>query len=613
MPRQRFAKSLPGAQAYQTILRAFRTLWSISKRYVVGSLLLALMRAAEPIAMLWLTKQLVDVLTTSGSVKEAALFAIVMGVVKVVNTVVFGVLDLKLDRLRELISISSRLSFLETLGRISSLAPFDDPKFYDRMLVAQRAGMARIPSFMSDMSASISALVGVIAPLVILSRFAPFTLVLVVASAIPAILIRHIAHQADISYMWSSATPDRSQGYWWGILLGRAAATEIRLYNAFKWFHKRWLESAHLQMELGQAQRWRRYYLSVLGVLADQITFVIVLIYIVASALVVRPSAGDWVFYLGLTQQAGAAIAAFANVFNRLNESSTLLMTYFKFIDEYPLETQELNDELVPTSLALNQGITFTNVAFRYQGAEENALDGASFSIPAGAISVLVGANGSGKSTVLKLLTRLYDPISGQICIDHHDIQNISLGRLRANIGVVLQQFGSYYASIYENVAMAAYSIDRDDDGVQHVLETVGLQSKINRLSKGHHAVLGREIADGCELSTGELQKLAIARALYRNPQILLLDEATFALDAESEQRFLTTLKSLSGRTIMIVSHRLSTIRAADWICVLDRGKVVEEGTFEQLAMSEGPFSKLMRHAQNKDRSRGMKDHELIL
>jgi ATP-binding cassette subfamily B protein len=229
---------------------------------------------------------------------------------------------------------------------------------------------------------------------------------------------------------------------------------------------------------------------------------------------------------------------------------------------------------------------------FRYPNSDRTVLDNINLHIRPGEHIALVGENGCGKTTLVKLLSRLYDPTGGTITVDGVDLRNLSLQAFRRKIGVVFQDFAKYQLSAKENIWFGDVATPPDVEGIENAARKAGAHNSIVTLSAGYDTVLGKLFANGEELSIGEWQKVALARAFFREAEIIILDEPTSALDAKSEYEVFRKFHQLSrGRTVILISHRLSTVKMADRICFLEHGKVIESGSHDELMNRGGKYA----------------------
>jgi len=264
----------------------------------------------------------------------------------------------------------------------------------------------------------------------------------------------------------------------------------------------------------------------------------------------------------------------------------------FAFFDAKPKIVSIENPRPIPNPIA--SGIRFENVSFRYPESDRWVVRHLSFTLKAGEVLALVGENGAGKTTIVKLLARLYDPTEGRILLDGQDLRDYDLLQLRAHIGVIFQDFVRFHFTAGENIAMGRVVAAADQARVEAAAERSLADQVVARLPKGFDQPLGKRFDDGVELSGGEWQKIAIARAYMRDADILILDEPTAALDARAEYEVFKRFRDLSqGKTAIIISHRFSTVRMADRIVVLDAGEIIEAGSHAELVAAGGRYAEL--------------------
>lgn len=336
----------------------------------------------------------------------------------------------------------------------------------------------------------------------------------------------------------------------------------------------------------------RRYYASfVLGTLTTIVTSGTFL-YVALQAVSRRLTLGDLTFYSQAVGQVQTSFSAILGGLSDMYENSLYLNTLYEFLDYEP--AVQSPDDPRPLMLPLKEGIEFRNVSFTYPGKTVPALRDVSFCIRPGESVALVGQNGAGKTTIVKLLTRLYDPHEGQILLEGHDLREYSLANVYASIGVIFQDYVTYFFSARENIGLGRIGEVESEGRVEAAAEKSGAAGFIEKLPKGYETTLGRWFDEGYQLSGGEWQKVALARAFMRDAEILILDEPTASLDARAEYDIFIRMKELTvGKMTMFISHRFSTVRLADRIVVLENGAVIEQGTHIELLAEGGTYAEL--------------------
>ncbi len=472
---------------------------------------------------------------------------------------------------------------VEVMRKAASLdvTVYEDPVFYDRLERARVQATDRLV-MIQQMGRLIQQTVAAAAYSVLLAWYSPLLLGLLVIGVIPAFLGE--SHFAFLTYEKNfHQTPIRRQmDYLRQVGGSKEAAKELKLFNLSDYLTERFKKhSRQIYEEDVALNRRRLFWTGLLSILAQ-------LGYYAAYVLSIYRTIRGVYTLGGLTVITTAIVQAMSNIQMMFSTASGVadqalfLTDLLAFFEMKPRVESKTNAR--PAPRPIRRGFEFRHVSFVYPGTAREVLTDFNFSLAPGERVALIGENGQGKTTIVKLISRLYDPTEGQILLDGVDLREYELAALHAEIGVIFQDFMRYEMTARENIAIGRVEIDHPQAEIEYAAEKSLANGVIARLAGGYGQMLGRRFEGGVDLSGGEWQKLALARAYLRDAQLLILDEPTASLDARSEQEIFERFAELTfGKMALLISHRFSTVRMADRIVVLEGGKLVEEGTHSQL------------------------------
>ncbi len=581
--------------ALRNVPAVLKIVWDSGPWVVVFGLVSRLFSSILPVFLLWITKLIIDgivhAVSTHQPVRPGFWWLVVAEfALAVLNSILIRSTDYS-DSL--LADKYTRYVSIRVMNHAASLdlQAYEDPVFYDRLERARVQATDRL-AMIQQIGRLVQQTITTITFSVSIMLFSPWLMLLLIAGVVPAFLGE--SHFAFLGYAKNfRQTPMRRQMDYLRVLGGsKEAAKELKLFGLRDFLRERFTRLSDDIYDENVALSKRKLIagslLSMVGTMGYYSAYVFVIWRTVTGAL----SIGTLTFLTGAIQQASSNIEQIFSTLAGIGDQALFLTDLLAFFEMQPTIRSKPN--ALPAPRPITRGVEFREVSFSYPGNPRMVLDRINFKLHTGERLALIGENGQGKTTIVKLITRLYDPTEGEILLDGVDLREYDLEDLHHEIGVIFQDFMRYEMTARENIAVGRIEEIGNLELVKGAAQKSLADQTIGRLSLGYDQMLGRRFEQGVDLSGGEWQKVALARAYLRDAQLLILDEPTAALDARSEFEVFHRFTELTaGKMALFISHRFSTVRSADRILVLENGKITEEGTHAQLASLGGRYAEM--------------------
>jgi ATP-binding cassette subfamily B protein len=566
--------------------RIGRFVWGVKSSYSIILCFLNVLQGIVPLVMLWIGKLIIDSVVQgmrgdqTAFLKTVYLLIFLLGI-NILSNIIASASIVIQTLFGDLISNQINVKVIEKSISLD-LFYYEDPVFYDMLTRAQREASYKPLAIVNQAFDLIKNMIALGSMIFVLFRLHWHIVVILVAVSIPYSRAQQKYARKGYSLLFSQTQDSRKMHYFNTILTSINFFKEIKLFNLGQYFldkYKILFQNIYKQnKQLVLKKNMALFFMSLLSVT----NYIGVYAYIVYRAIYKAISLGDLTLYSGAFSQCQGRISGIANNLASLYENNLFISNLFRFLD---LEPKIVGPVLSkdPT-VHIQEGITFRDVSFRYPGTERFVLKDLNFHIKANESIAFVGDNGAGKTTIIKLLCRLYDPDRGEILLDGINIKSFDPRKYQELIGVIFQDFSQYYLTASENIGLAWLNEIHNIHRIKDASSKSGADQVIERLPDGYDSVLGRYFDNGNQLSVGEWQKIAIARAFMRNGKILILDEPTASVDVKTEYEIFRSFKELTQERIAIlISHRFSTVRMVDRIFVLSDGRIIEQGVHEDL------------------------------
>ena len=562
--------------------------WSVSALFVIHAA-----EAAFPIASLWFAKSAIDLVTT-GEDSADMLYVLLGGFLflGIAAQVLIPLSQNLRERVGQKIEAHSETTLLRKVNSIHEIAIFEISAFYDKLRNATEASGRRFAGVIDIMMSTMRSLLLLVGSVAILSSLHWALGLLLLLGMLPHYLVTFWVNKNKFDVFRAQAHDTREQRYYASVLTSAETAKEVRTFGLGGFFLEKFREAFTRVFERSQRFRKRAWKVGALSGALSGTVSAGAFAWVVLQAYRGTLTIGDAVLYIGLLPQAARAMSNVLGQLASVHFASLHAKHFFDFL-EFKLPAQKVVGTHSRRS-SVEYGYEIRDVSFTYPGSHIPALESVSFSINPGEKVALVGRNGAGKSTLVKLLLRLYNPDAGEILLNGVPLSALDVKDLRKRVAVVFQDYARFFLTVRQNISLGDLSRDPTDEWIRAVSEKSGVGDFTGQLPAGYDTLLGKQFDGGFDLSGGQWQRIAIARALAREASLIVLDEPSSALDAMAESELFRNFSELTrDKSALFITHRLGSVRMADKIVTLKGGTVVEVGSHDQLVNGNGEYATL--------------------